>query len=107
MTALLLIMVGFLGFVVGWAAHRDDNQRYAQARERYWERQLAESLADRERALAEAVRVPAPTVAPAVVHVHMPPGRPTRVIEAEVVDELPPVVPVDLDALTLRKELTS
>lgn len=91
--ALLLVLLGFVGgFIVGWIAHRDEDRRYRQSRERYYQRQLAEAFEDRDRALAEAVRVPAaPT--PAVVHVHVPALYPgwsqPQTIDAQIVPALP------------------
>lgn len=95
----LLLLVGtVIGFIIGWAAHREEDRQYVRSREAFWARKLAEALAP--------VQVAAPARAPTVVHVHMPvlppapPVRQPRVIEAQLAEELPPVRPVDLDALT-------
>lgn len=100
MTALLLIMVGVLGFVVGWVAHREENSRYRESRERHWQRQLTLTLAQRADERAETIRVPAPDPAPpAVVHVHLP-ALPQGLAWPR---HQPAIAPVDLDALTAKQ----
>lgn len=104
---MLILLSAVVGFCVGWIARRDENRRYRESRERYWQRQLDEALADRDQLLAEAQREPVPARA---ARIKRKPARvaPPPVLDAEVVEETPwEVTPVDLDNLELERGVPS